>query len=114
MLTQAADDFKRATRITDLVPGLKKSANYHIGPCPFCGGRDRFNVKTTDDGIDLWICRQCGDGKYHDAVDFLMRRDGKSFAEVVGTAAPPIRSTRTATPTPVSYTHLTLPTSDLV
>ena len=112
MLTQAADDFKRATRITDLVPGLKKSANYHIGPCPFCGGRDRFNVKTTDDGIDLWICRQCGDGKYHDAVDFLMRRDGKSFAEVVGTSAPLIQSARKATPTPAAVPDLATPPAD--
>ncbi len=94
MLTIAADDFKRATRIVDLVPGLKKSGQYHIGPCPFCGGRDRFNVKTTDGG-DLWVCRQCGDGKYHDVIDFLMRRDGRTFTEVVGNSA----ATRpTATP----------------
>lgn len=85
MNTQA-DDFNRRNRIIDVVPGLRRSGAYHIGPCPFCGGRDRFNVKSLDDG-DLWICRQCGDGKYHDAVAFFMRRDGRSFAELVGRSA---------------------------
>jgi len=96
-----ADDFKRATRITDLVPGLKKSGQYHIGPCPFCGGKDRFNVKTADNG-DLWLCRHCGDGKYHDVIDFLQRRDGLTFSEVVGNSAamprPAARSTPAAVP----------------
>ena len=94
MLT-IADDFKRATRLSDIVPGLKKSGAYLIGPCPFCGGRDRFNVKTTDGG-DLWLCRQCAPDKYHDVIDFLMRRDGSTFAEVVGQTA--ARPRPTATP----------------
>lgn len=110
MLT-SADDFKRATRITDLVPGLKKSGRYHIGPCPFCGGRDRFNVTTTDDGIDLWICRQCGDGKYQDAINFLMRRDGRTFSEIVGNSA--ARPTmRPATPTPPPVPDLATPPAE--
>jgi ribosomal protein L37AE/L43A len=69
------------TDLTALVPGLKPHGRYHIGPCPFCGGEDRFTVKRTDAG-DVWICRKCGDGKYHDAVAFLMRAEGKSFQEV--------------------------------
>lgn len=109
MLTHA-DDFKRATRITDLVPGLKKAGQYHVGPCPFCGGTDRFNVKTADNG-DLWICRQCGDGKYHDVIDFLMRRDGTSFAEVVG-ATPSPRPTPRPTPTPAAVPDLSQPPAE--
>ena len=112
MLTHA-DDFKRATRITDLVPGLKKSGGYHIGPCPFCGGKDRFNVKSAEGG-DLWICRQCGDGKYHDVIDFLQRRDGRTFAEIVGksVATPrPAASTR-PTPTAAPAPDLAVPPSD--
>ena len=113
MLTQA-EDFKRATRIADLVPGLKKSANYLIGPCPFCGGTDRFNVKTADNG-DLWICRQCGDGKYHDVIDFLQRRDGRTFAEIVGGAAgktPTIVGVTVTTPTPRPVPELATPPAD--
>ena len=96
MLTQQ-EDFKRSTRLGDLVPGLKKSGQYLVGPCPFCGGRDRFNVKAADGG-DLWVCRKCGDGKYHDVIDFLMRRDGRTFAEIVGhsAAAPPATATPSA------------------
>ena len=107
----AADDFKRATRIVDLVPGLKKAGQYHIGPCPFCGGDDRFNVKTTHDGIDLWLCRQCGDGKYHDAIDFVMRRDGMTFAEVVGNSAAMPRPAL-ARPTPAAVPDLSMPPGD--
>lgn len=41
---------------------LKAAGAYYIGPCPFCGGRDRFTVKATKDG-PRWHCRHCGDGK---------------------------------------------------
>lgn len=112
MLTNV-DDFKRTTRLTDLVPGLKKSGQYHIGPCPFCGGKDRFNVKTTHDGIDLWVCRQCGDGKYHDVIDFIQRRDGRTFAEIVGnSAAMPRPSAPVATPTPAAIPDLAEPPAE--
>lgn len=111
MLTQA-NDFKRATRIVDLVPGLKKSGQYHIGPCPFCGGRDRFNVKTADSG-DLWVCRQCGDGKYHDVIEFLQRRDGKTFIEIVGNSAAGVGAqTAMPRPTPAIVPDLATPPGD--
>lgn len=42
---------------------LKKVANtqggeYH-GPCPFCGGSDRFVVQPSYPGGGRWFCRQC-------------------------------------------------------
>jgi hypothetical protein len=47
---------------------LKKSGHYLIGPCPMCGGEDRFNVK--DDR--LWMCRHCSpNGKYSDAIGLV-------------------------------------------
>ena len=111
MLTNV-DDFKRVNRLTDIVPGLKKSGQYHIGPCPFCGGTDRFNVKATEGG-DLWVCRQCGDGKYHDVIDFLMRRDGRTFSEIVGNSAAGIRATiLRPTPTPAAVPDLAMPPGD--
>lgn len=69
------------TDLAALVSGLKRQGRYFIGPCPFCGGEDRFNIKRTDAG-DLWICRKCGDGRYHDAVAFRMLAEGRSFREV--------------------------------
>lgn len=105
------DGFKRVTRLTDLVPGLKMSGEYHIGPCPFCGGRDRFNVKTTDGG-DLWICRKCGDGKYHDVIDFLQRRDGRTVAEIVGGVTGARSPRLAAIPTPTAAPELAAPPAE--
>lgn len=67
---------------TELVPlvghDLKKTGKYYIGSCPFCGGVDRFTIKHTSEG-DRWLCRRCGDGKYHTAIDYIMRRDNCDF-----------------------------------
>lgn len=57
-----------ASRLTE----LRRSGAWLIGPCPFCGGTDRFTLKQGADGW-RWFCRQCGDGKYHTAVDFAQR-----------------------------------------
>ena len=64
------------------VGSLKASGRYHIGPCPFCGGTDRFNVKHTDSG-QWWHCRGCSDGRYQDAIAYLMQRDNLPFLDVV-------------------------------
>lgn len=66
-----------------LIPGVfKKAGNtgggeYH-GPCPFCGGKDRFRINPNKDGGGRWGCRQCG--KNGDAIGFLMQYDGLDFA----------------------------------
>ena len=69
---------------TELIPmlgvQLRKAGAYHVGACPFCGGVDRFTVKHTPQG-DKWHCRNCGDDKYHDVIEFIMRRDGIGFIE---------------------------------
>jgi len=75
-------DLKQINNETDLVGlvggELRKTGRYHVGACPFCGGQDRFTIKHTGQG-DRWHCRHCGDGKYHTAIDFIMRRDGIDF-----------------------------------
>jgi hypothetical protein len=76
-----APTINATTDLVALVPGLRQRGRYFSGPCPFCGGVDRFTIKRAEDG-DLWICRKCGDGKYHDAVAFRMRAEGRSFKEV--------------------------------
>lgn len=37
----------------------KQSPNYYAGPCPVCGGDDRFYINTAK---DAWACRHCGVG----------------------------------------------------
>ena len=45
------------------VPGLRKrSAGRWAGPCPHCGGEDRFHVQELANGRVLWGCRGCLDG----------------------------------------------------
>lgn len=59
---------------------LKQSGGYWIGACPFCGGKDRFTVKTKG-GVTKWFCRGCGHDRYHDALDYIMRRQDVDFFE---------------------------------
>ena len=77
-------DANQINQTVELLPlvgsELRKAGAYYVGPCPMCGGVDRFTVKHTSGG-DRWHCRQCGDGKYHGVIDFIMRRDNVSFLE---------------------------------
>jgi hypothetical protein len=57
---------------------LRKSGAWYSGPCPICGGTDRFVLKATANGW-RWLCRQCGDGKYHTPLDYIMQRDHVDF-----------------------------------
>lgn len=61
---------------------LKHSGHFYIGACPFCGGRDRFNLKETPEGW-RWFCRKCGDDKYHGTIDYIMRRDNLNFKQAL-------------------------------
>lgn len=59
----------------------RKTAGEIGGPCPFCGGKDRFAIFITQgkDGLGRYWCRQCG--KNGDAIQFLRDMDGLSFKE---------------------------------
>jgi DNA primase len=50
----------------------------YAGPCPFCGGRDRFRVWPNQDGGRYW-CRGCR--KHGDAIQWLRDMRGQSFKE---------------------------------
>lgn len=53
----------------------------YAGPCPFCGGHDRFRVQPNKRDGGRWYCRHCGENKWHDAIDYLMRRNNWKFPE---------------------------------
>ena len=38
------------------------------GPCPFCGGRDRFHLQPQAPGGGRWLCRQCTGGRWQDGI----------------------------------------------
>lgn len=65
--------------ILELVPNLaRKSDQEFAGPCPWCGGDDRFIVWPFQGSGGRFLCRRC-DSK-GDAID-LLRDQGFSFAE---------------------------------
>lgn len=50
------------------------------GPCPFCGGCDRYQFQNRNGG--RYVCRHCTEGKYRSGFDFLMRHMGlRTFRE---------------------------------
>ena len=62
---------------------LKKSAATEggewKGPCPFCGGKDRFWVQPKYGKSGRWRCRQCDRGG--DAYRYVMEKQGVGFRE---------------------------------
>lgn len=64
---------------------LSERGRERFGPCPKCGGTDRFHCTA-----DWWFCRRClykggdnGEPKKCDAIDFVMWLDGREFREAV-------------------------------
>lgn len=56
-----------------------KGGEWH-GPCPWCGGVDRFHVwPEQDGGRGTYWCRSCGKGG--DAIQFLRDCEGMTFKE---------------------------------
>ena len=57
-----------------------KTHNELCGPCPWCGGRDRFTIFTEQgDGLGRYWCRQCN--RKGDAIQFLRDLEGLGFKE---------------------------------
>ena len=54
----------------------KATADEYHGPCPWCGGTDRFRVRA-----DFFACRQCG--RTGDAINFVQEHDNVDFKEAV-------------------------------
>lgn len=56
-MTGAFDLLELAQHDTELKRAAAHRGGEYHGPCPFCGGRDRFRVQPAR---DFWACRQCG------------------------------------------------------
>jgi hypothetical protein len=64
--------------IVEMLPLQKKSLHEYAGPCPFCGGKDRFIVWPEQGNGGRFFCRQCQ--KNGDMIDYL-RSTGMSYRE---------------------------------
>ena len=60
----------------------RDGAKEYCGPCPRCGGTDRFSLNTRK---QLWNCRGCGRGG--DVISLLMHATDATFAEAVASLA---------------------------
>jgi hypothetical protein len=84
-----ADAIERARQADLLSEAMRLGARLkrigggeYAGPCPACGGRDRFSVNTRK---QVWHCRGCGRGG--DVVDLVQHVEGVTFIKAVETLA---------------------------
>src|SRR4051812_19321431 len=68
---------------------MLKGKRHLSGPCPRCGGTDRFAI---DPYRQLFNCRGCG-GHGHGAIDFVQFLHGCDFGEAVEILGGRLRST---------------------
>lgn len=64
-------------RWPEILEAAGVSSNYlsrKHGPCPFCGGTDRYRFR--DKGHGLYVCSGCTNDEYRNGLDFLMRHMG--------------------------------------
>jgi putative DNA primase/helicase len=59
---------------------LRRAGAELIGPCPTCGGSDRFGVNVRK---QIWNCRQCGVGG--DVIKLAQHLDGSDFKDAIET-----------------------------
>lgn len=68
-------------RWTSILPAMgvdSKFLSKKHGPCPFCGGIDRYRF-TDQNGEGRYYCNQCGPG---DGFDLFRKLTGKPFPEI--------------------------------
>lgn len=55
------------------------TASEFAGPCPFCGGADRFRLWPAEGATGRWMCRGCG--RQGDGIQFLRDVEDLSYVE---------------------------------
>lgn len=80
---RGADVLALAAPTTTLRRVASTGGGEYAGPCPLCGGRDRFHVQA---GRGRWLCRGCSP-RWDDAIALAMKLTGQSFAAAVRTLA---------------------------
>jgi DNA primase len=61
------------------------------GPCPFCGGDDRFRVQPEAPGGACWLCRTCTNGQWRDVIEYIKLRDHVDFVQACKTLGHQVR-----------------------
>jgi DNA primase len=98
-MTLNADLLSEISRDVKLTRASSHRGGEYHGPCPFCGGTDRFRVQPDR---DFWKCRQCG--KSGDSIAYLVeigratKTEAYALRHGVGNATPGARARRAAVP----------------
>lgn len=71
---------------TNLRHAANTRGGEYAGPCPKCGGEDRFRVQPEQ---HMWCCRQCHP-KWTDAIGYVMWFDNVEFKTAVGSLKLPL------------------------
>jgi phage/plasmid primase-like uncharacterized protein len=83
MISASEIDYARSVPIEDEIKRrgieLKRQGAERIGPCPVCGGEDRFAINTKK---QLWNCRGFGGG---DVIKLIQHLDGCDFVTAITT-----------------------------
>lgn len=84
MNLEAAKQVNLVSLVETVTKLRRVTPNEWAGPCPRCGGNDRFRVNTEKG----WFCRKCegapgSGGHWKDAIDFVMWRDNVPFKTAV-------------------------------
>jgi hypothetical protein len=81
-MTTAFDDWKAKAQEADILgeavargAKLKRAGREHVGPCPACGGTDRFSINIQK---RIFNCRGAQGG---DVIGMVMHIDGVSFTQ---------------------------------
>jgi DNA primase len=85
-VADAAIERARAVPIEDMISArgikLRRSGAELVGPCPRCGGTDRFAINIRK---QVFNCRECEEGG--DIIKFVQFLDGVDFREAIETLA---------------------------
>lgn len=81
-MSAAFEDWRRRAQEADILEeavargaALKRTGREHVGPCPACGGKDRFSINPAK---AIFNCRGAVGG---DVIAMVMHLDGVSFTE---------------------------------
>ena len=103
-VNRRADLLTLASSTTTLKRAAGTGGGEWKGPCPFCGGKDRFALEPNHQPEPRWLCRNCTDGKWKDPIEFGKRLwPGLKFPEICERLAGgqlPTGPARTFTPPP--------------
>ncbi len=95
-LNRQVDLLALAGSLTSLRRVASSGGGEWAGPCPFCGGEDRFRVQPHQPQGGIWLCRGCTDGKWQDAIAFGQRLwpslPFPLVCELLAAGSPPLQS----------------------